>query len=54
MNVFDFRVRKPKRALLPGDVQFGGFWVIAVAAALSFYWALQRWHRELKWNPASR
>jgi len=24
MNVFDFRVRKPKRALLPGDVQFEG------------------------------
>ena len=40
--------------LLPASYQFGGFWVIAGVAAVCFYWALQRWHRQLKWYTNSR
>lgn len=49
-----FAVGLAAASLLPGDTQFGGFWVIAIVAARSLYWTLQRWHRELKWGPGSR
>ena len=46
-----FAVGLAAASLLPVDVQFGGFWVIAIVAALSFNWTLQRWHRKLDWGP---
>src|SRR3989442_10998112 len=49
-----FAVGLAAASLLPVDVQFGGFWVIAIVAALSFNWTLQRWHRKLDWGPGSR
>src|SRR2546425_7842872 len=48
-----FAVGLAAASLLPVDVQFGGFWVIAILAALFFYWTLQRWHRKLDWGPGS-
>ena len=48
-----FEVGLAAASLLPVDIQFGGFWVIATAAALPFYWTLQRWHRKLEWSPGS-
>src|SRR3989442_4756703 len=42
-----FAVGLAAASLLPVDVPFGGFWVIAIIAVLSFYWTLQRWHRQL-------
>jgi len=48
------RGRTRSREPPPVDIEFRGFWVIAIAAALSFYWTLQSWHRKLEWGPGSR
>ena len=45
-----FAVGLAAASLLPLDTQFGGFWAIAIIAAFSFYWTLQRWHRKLEWG----
>ena len=48
-----FAVGLAAASLLPLDAQFGGFWAIAIIAAFSFYWTLQRWHRKLEWGSGS-
>ena len=48
-----FAVGLAAASLLPLDTQFGGFWAIAIIAAFSFYWTLQRWHRKLEWGSGS-
>jgi uncharacterized membrane protein YhaH (DUF805 family) len=36
------------------DQQFFGFWITGFVLAVVFYLALQRWHRNLKWNLEAR
>src|SRR5437867_10288657 len=52
-SLLGFAVGLAAARLLPLDTQFGGFWAIAIIAAFSFYWTLQRWYRKLEWGSGS-
>ncbi len=36
--------------LYPNDYQFAGFWITGPLTSFLFYWALQRYHGDIKWG----